>query len=173
LTHVVKRGILSLYKGENMKKLKITRFSDPGHSWFKVPRKLLKQYDVESFISGCSYQLGEYVYLEEDCDFAVLMKAVTRASCLSWELITEFADIQEKWTNKTSKIRSYPRFIPNFNRLEWKEGQKVILYGKNYTMLQNLVIVNAAGQKFKVKPSQLDEMFLDLDTAMKELDALS
>ena len=145
-----------------MTKLKITRYADPSHSWFKVPRKLIRQYDIETLISSCSYQLGDYVYLEEDCDFAIFMKAVTRASDLTWEMITEVAEIKTSHTNKSSKIRNYPRFIPNFNRPNWVEGQKVRLYDKEYTMMlsgENKVLFDGS-MHYSIKPRQLDEMFL-------------
>lgn len=74
-------------------------FSDPGHGWLKVPRKKLVELGILSMITGCSYQRGDYVYLEEDCD------ATTFAAAM-----------REEWTDKMqstdrqSKIRSYESF---------------------------------------------------------------
>lgn len=144
------------------KKLKITRYCDPGHSWFKVPRKLVTELGIEDKIS-CSYQLGNYAYLEEDCDVAEFFKALLKIEHgLTYEMIKSVADITDKHTNKSSKIRTYPRFIPNFKRVEWKEGEKVKLYGKEYTMTfhNNEKAISDGLRKYSIKPSQLDEMFL-------------
>jgi hypothetical protein len=43
-------------------------YSDPGHGWLKVPRKLLYQWGIAGSITLYSYQRGKYAYLEEDCD---------------------------------------------------------------------------------------------------------
>lgn len=41
---------------------------DPGHSWFAVKRELLIGVGVLHLTSPYSYQRGDTVYLEEDCD---------------------------------------------------------------------------------------------------------
>lgn len=144
-----------------MKKIKITRYSDPGHSWFKVPRKLIRELGIEEKISGFSYQMGEFAYLEEDCDIAIFFKALLKDNDLTWEKMKEAAEITEKWTNKSSKIRNYPRFIPNFKRVEWENGKKVRLYGKEYTLATygTQKALFDGSTYFSFKPSQLDEMF--------------
>jgi hypothetical protein len=144
-----------------MKKLKITRYSDGGHSWFKVPRKLLTELNIEEKISSFSYQLGDFVYLEEDCDIAIFFKAYLKTDTLSWEMMTSVADITEKHTNNSSRIRNYPRFVPGFKRVEWQEGKRVKLYGKEYTMVNHYgkKALNDGLRTYSFKPSQLDEMF--------------
>lgn len=51
------------------KKIKLTEFSDGGHAWVSVKRKLLDELGILNEITSCSYQKGESVYLEEDCDY--------------------------------------------------------------------------------------------------------
>lgn len=79
---------------------KITIYHDPGHSWAKVPRKALYDLGIAQRITPFSYQRGEHVYLEEDCDLATFLSA--------WrEQVGTFPDFVEKYTNRSSKIRSY------------------------------------------------------------------
>ena len=49
--------------------------SDPGHAWLEVPRDELKKLGILSDISCFSYQDGESVFLEEDCDFPIFLEA--------------------------------------------------------------------------------------------------
>jgi len=49
-------------------KSKFRFISDPGHAWLEVPRSLLGTLGIPTQISKCSYQRGDLVYLEEDCD---------------------------------------------------------------------------------------------------------
>ena len=49
--------------------------SDPGHGWLRVTRTELNGLGIADQISSCSYQKGQYVYLEEDCDAPVFEKA--------------------------------------------------------------------------------------------------
>lgn len=78
---------------------KLVVFADPGHAWCRVRRseKLFQQ--VADKISGCSYQRGDYVYLEEDDDLGHYYKACVEAGYeIQWVC---------NHTNKSSKIRSY------------------------------------------------------------------
>jgi hypothetical protein len=45
-----------------------THYTDPGHGWVEVPRALLHELGIADKITGYSYQRGEDVFLEEDCD---------------------------------------------------------------------------------------------------------
>ena len=49
--------------------------SDPGHGWLAVKRQELINLGILDKISSCSYQKGKTVYLEEDCDYSLFMKA--------------------------------------------------------------------------------------------------
>ena len=63
----------------NKKGTGFTLFSDPGHGWLAVPISELKRMGIMYEISRCSYQKGEWAYLEEDCDFSIFVTArITR-----------------------------------------------------------------------------------------------
>lgn len=86
-----------------MKTLSIPFHVDPGHGWAKVPRKLLAELNIEQTITSYSYQRGEFVYLEEDCDMAKLYDAL-RAKGIEPQWRYRHAD-------QRSRIRSYAGFV--------------------------------------------------------------
>jgi hypothetical protein len=77
--------------------MKFIYFTDPGHGWLKVPRSLLKDLGIEAKITNFSYQRGDYVYLEEDLDYATFFKAYGMKE----------EQVIQRHTNRRSKIRSY------------------------------------------------------------------
>lgn len=79
-------------------------YSDPGHSWGKVRRDVLHNLGIANNISSYSYQRGEYVYLEEDCDLSTLCMALNQRN-------TRIKFV-EKHTDRESRIRSYERYKP-------------------------------------------------------------
>jgi hypothetical protein len=85
-----------------MKTFTIIVYGDGGHAWGKVKRQVLINLGIADKISSCSYQYKDNVYLEEDCDLALLFKTLT-------ELETTIKFV-EKHTDKTSRIRSYSRY---------------------------------------------------------------
>ena len=78
----------------------ITIYHDPGHSWAKVRRSALYTLGIASRITSFSYQRGEHVYLEEDCDLATFLHAYR-------EQIGGFPAFTERYTVRQSKIRTY------------------------------------------------------------------
>jgi hypothetical protein len=82
---------------------KVKFYSDPGHGWGAVKRRVLFDLGIADKISTYSYQKGNTVYLEEDCDLGVLIGAL-KAAGVSVQL-------EEKSTNSRSPIRSYDYFI--------------------------------------------------------------
>ena len=50
--------------------------TDPGHAWLEVHRMQLKNLGILGKISEFSYQRNEMVYLEEDCDADVFLRAL-------------------------------------------------------------------------------------------------
>lgn len=82
----------------------ITMYSDPGHGWGKVKRIVLHNLGIANNISSYSYQRGEYVYLEEDCDLSALCMALNQRN-------TRIKFV-EKHTDRDSRIRSYERYKP-------------------------------------------------------------
>ena len=85
-----------------MKTKIIYAFSDGGHGWAKVKRSELIKLNIEQKITSFSYQKGEFVYLEEDCDLNTYVIALN-----SLGIKPEF---KTKNTNRRSKIRSYDSF---------------------------------------------------------------
>jgi N-acetyl-anhydromuramyl-L-alanine amidase AmpD len=81
------------------KEIKIKVFADPGHAWARFPKQRLVKLGIADKISAYSYQRGDNVFLEEDCDLSVLISA----------LKFQGYDIKfdENHANKSSKIRSY------------------------------------------------------------------
>ena len=77
-------------------------YADPGHGWGAVKRKVLDQLGIADKITAFSYQKGQTVYLEEDCDLSTLVTALA--------LKGETVQYKEKHTNKYSPIRSYNRY---------------------------------------------------------------
>ena len=77
--------------------MQVIIYSDRGHGWAKVARKLVDQLQLS--ISSYSYQRGSYVYLEEDCDLSKF--------CVAYAKPITFKELH---TNKTSKIRGYESY---------------------------------------------------------------
>ena len=87
-------------------------YSDPGHAWCKVHRSLVENLGIAGEITAYSYQRGEYVYLEEDCDLSTFIKALRATG--------RTIQFREFHTDKQSKIRSYNHYIRP--RLPFKNG---------------------------------------------------
>ena len=79
-------------------------YSDPGHGWLKVTRGDLKRAGLIEKISSFSYQRGESVFLEEDCDLALFLSFLKREEI-------QFK-IKESTAQKSSKIRNYTPYTP-------------------------------------------------------------
>ena len=77
-------------------------YSDPGHGWAAVKRKLLIDLDIADKISPYSYQKGQTVYLEEDCDLSVLIDTLKSKG--------NTIDFKNKHTNNRSPIRTYESY---------------------------------------------------------------
>lgn len=82
--------------------LKIKFYSDPGHGWGAVKRKVLDQLGIADKITYYSYMKGGTVYLEEDCDLALLVNTL-KARNIGFVY-------EEKSTNRYSPIRNYLRY---------------------------------------------------------------
>ena len=82
--------------------MKFTFYADPGHGWLRVSKSLLERLAISSRISNCSYQRGDYAYLEEDCDAAVLVNTLRDRGVK--------VEFRERHTNRRSKIRGYSRY---------------------------------------------------------------
>jgi len=49
---------------------------DAGHGWLAVKRKELLELNIIKEVSVCSFEKGDTVYLEEDCDAALFIRAM-------------------------------------------------------------------------------------------------
>jgi hypothetical protein len=79
--------------------MKIKYYSDPGHGWGAIKRKVLIELGIQDKISEYSYQKGATVYLEEDCDLALAIDTITKSG--------DVVEILHKHTDNRSPIRSY------------------------------------------------------------------
>jgi hypothetical protein len=85
-----------------MNTITIKFYSDDGHGWAAVKRKMLDELGIMDKITPYSYQKGATVYLEEDCDFSSFMDAI-RATGIT-------VNIKEIIHDGRRPIRSYDRF---------------------------------------------------------------
>ena len=84
------------------KSFHITVYSDPGHSWGKVKKKVLDSLGIADKISPYSYQYADNVYLGEDCDLTLLVARIREHG-------TRIV-FKEKHTERQSRIRSYQSY---------------------------------------------------------------
>jgi len=52
--------------------------SDPGHAWLEVDVEDLKKFNIDKDISNYSYINGNRVYLEEDLDASIYVRALEK-----------------------------------------------------------------------------------------------
>lgn len=82
--------------------MKLNFYSDSGHGWLAVKRSILTDWGIADSISSYSYQRGQTVYLEEDCDYSTFAHAARERGI---EL-----SFVEKHTDGHSPIRSYEHY---------------------------------------------------------------
>lgn len=76
--------------------------SDPGHGWLAVKRSELVELGITARVTSYSYQKGNTVYLEEDCDAQLFVTAHVG----KYGVEPLFRGSYQKY----SPIRSYQRF---------------------------------------------------------------
>jgi hypothetical protein len=79
--------------------MKIIYYTDPGHGWAACKIDELRALGIADRISTYSYMRGRTAYLEEDCDFSLLIGTLQRAG--------KDYTIVQRHTNKRHPIRSY------------------------------------------------------------------
>lgn len=86
---------------------KYTYYQDPGHGWLRVPFEDLVTMDLVDKISAYSYisTSGKWAYLEEDRDMFLFLNALWNA-----HVPKDQVSIVDKYTDRYSRIRSYPGF---------------------------------------------------------------
>jgi hypothetical protein len=85
-----------------MKEMMIKFYSDPSHGWGAVKRQTLIDLGIINKITGFSYQKGNTVYLEEDCDLSTLVTALAVKGIK--------VSYVEKHTDARHPIRNYQSF---------------------------------------------------------------
>jgi hypothetical protein len=83
--------------------------TDPGHGWLQVKRQELADLGILDKISHYSYQKGDDVYLEEDCDYS---RFIMRMKELGRQV--EVKDLKPAVYD--SPVRSYASFSSNVQK---------------------------------------------------------
>jgi len=83
--------------------IKIKVYSDPGHAWGAVKRKVLDKLGITNNITEYSYQKGGTVYLEEDLDLGTFITTLRDKNIA-------FTVEEKNSANRYSPIRNYERF---------------------------------------------------------------
>ena len=83
-------------------------YHDPGHAWLKVPVSELKLLGLQDIITGYSYRLGDFAYLEEDVDMPKFLEF--RKKFLWVFDKKEITIFRNRYSEKRSRIRNYPRY---------------------------------------------------------------
>lgn len=77
-------------------------YQDPSHGWVKIKKATLTELGIADKITSYSYQNGDDAYLEEDCDLATLLTALSA--------INVKPVFREHHTNHDSRIRTYQHY---------------------------------------------------------------
>jgi hypothetical protein len=126
-------------------------YTDGGHGWLAVKRKELEDLGIVDQITPYSYQRGNTVYLEEDCDMGLFHKAKSFTDCTYYE---------HHYRDGNSPIRSYARFSKEVRT--YAAGMRVNYGGNNYTLREDLgrgawKVESDGGIIYRMKPKQLIE----------------
>jgi len=98
---------------------KLNYHFDASHAWLAVDKTELDLLGISSKISNCSYQLGNTVYLEQDCDMSLFCKSVeNKHGKQDWS--TFINDIND---GDTSSIRRYDHYDGSTEMLLFTGGK--------------------------------------------------
>jgi hypothetical protein len=111
--------MLDVTKREKLARKKRIKYDDPAHGWLKASLKDVEALGIADKISGCSFQRGNFVYLEEDCDCTTFFLAI--AGVENWEAAKDDPEAERliellrentttQTTDRSSKIRSYSNY---------------------------------------------------------------
>lgn len=81
--------------------------SDPGHGWLEVSYTELHRLGITDKITSYSYRLYDFVFLEEDCDYATFAEAKKAAG--------EPFTVKEQVTDTDSFIRRLARYYTSWD----------------------------------------------------------
>ncbi len=127
-------------------------YADAGHGWLKVSKARLAKLRILDKITRCSFMRGDYVYLEEDCDYSTYIEALLERELISVDT-EEYKKFRREFdtritynhTNRSSKIRSYEHFENRSpgETVKLEEIRTVILNLKNWSVKARKQIINA------------------------------
>lgn len=87
-------------------------YSDPGHSWVRVPILLLRELDIVDKITPFSYMFGQFAYLEEDLDWHTWNTAMLNKKP---NVTIKYKD---HFANNSSRVRTYDSYsVPAVTRM--------------------------------------------------------
>lgn len=75
--------------------------TDAGHGWLECSRDMLDSVGIADDVSRYSYQRGDNVYLEEDCDMPLLLNALRKR---------DIGVTVEELYKEDSPVRNFARF---------------------------------------------------------------
>lgn len=124
--------------------------TDGGHGWVAVKRSELVALGILDKITHFSYQRGDTVYLEEDCDLSTFHNAKGFSSPGPYK--TSYCD-------KRHPIRSYAAFNPN--KAAPAIGLRIKYGNEVYTLIEKLTggawrVKSEYGDTYRMRASQLD-----------------
>lgn len=85
------------------KKPKFKFISDAAHAWLRVPIPLIRNLNIEDQISQMSYISAQWVYLEEDKDLPLFLKAIGGKDKI---------EMEDHYVDGMSTIRNFTRYRP-------------------------------------------------------------
>ena len=80
-------------------------YEDGGHGWLKVAKKELELLGIANKITGYSYMLGDWAYLEEDSDMSTFADALNKKYGVSREDFRK--NVVNHYSDRQSIVRSY------------------------------------------------------------------
>lgn len=123
-----------------------THIDTGGHGYYSVSKKDISLLGIADKISGYSGHNFDRVYLEEDCDAALLYD---RAKEMGIEI-----NRKEGYNLKFNITHNY---LPELFNWKPQPGQVVIISGTGYTIAEvtknKLIVTDAAGKRFRVTTS--------------------
>lgn len=90
--------------------MKVIYHNDGGHGWYAVKRRKLESMGLLDKVSGFSYERGQTIYLEEDCDASLFFNALSEDEKQQIKIVDSYRHV--------SPIRSYYRFTKVVTSLE-------------------------------------------------------
>ena len=99
--------------------MRLTLINDPGHGWLSVPIKAIKDAGITDKVSRYSYMTPTRVYLEEDCDLLLFIKATG----------LELEGVRDTYSDNLSSCRGYGTYDPYWIHNPLKMGSAVKVHG--------------------------------------------